>query len=112
MGRRVSSGADEAVSPTEFDAIAKSGTGTGTERVAQSALGRDVGRTTFDRHTRLPRQVYLPDDLTAAQLPRAYGHEIGHVIDQLAGEIPALPALAAIGLAPTVYQMSRQEAGT
>ncbi len=43
MGRRVAGGADEAVSPTEFDAIAKSGTGRSTQTVAPAHKTRKQG---------------------------------------------------------------------
>jgi hypothetical protein len=47
-----------------------------------------VGRTNFNRYSRLPTGVALSDALTPEQLPGVYGHEIGHVIDQMTGEIP------------------------
>lgn len=46
-----------------------------------------MGRTTIRHETRRPTQVSLSKKLTAEKLPLVYGHEIGHVIDQLAGEI-------------------------
>ena len=78
MGRRVAGGADEAVSPTEFDAIAKSGTGRSTQTVAPGSAGLsrgDVGAVHVNRHTRTPEEVFLSEDLTDAQLFRVYGHE-------------------------------------
>ena len=78
MGRRVAGGADEAVSPTEFDAIAKSGTGRSTQTVAPGSAGLhrgDVGAVHVNRHTRTPEEVFLSKDLTDAQLSRVYGHE-------------------------------------
>jgi hypothetical protein len=47
-----------------------------------------VGRVAVNRYSRLPTQVELSNKLTPEQLPGVYGHEIGHVIDQMAGEIP------------------------
>jgi hypothetical protein len=90
VGRKVAGGADEALLAAEFDAIAKAGTGRGTEVVAPSTLRRSgtVGQVIIDRHTRLPKGVDLSNKLAPEDLPRVYGHEIGHVIDQLAGEIP------------------------
>ena len=46
MGRRVVGGTDEALSPTEFDAIATAATGGPAEKVTQSSLGRGVVGTT------------------------------------------------------------------
>lgn len=80
-------GSDEALPAAEFNAIAKEGTGRVTETAPQSALGRDLGRTRFDRRSRLPTEVQLSDRLTQESVPGINGHEIGHVIDQLAGEI-------------------------
>jgi hypothetical protein len=88
VGRCVAGGADQALSPAEFDAIAKAATGRDTATLPQSALGRNVGRVAVNRYSRLPTQVELSNKLTPEQLPGVYGHEIGHVIDQMAGEIP------------------------
>lgn len=86
MGRRVAGGADEALPATEFDAIAKEGTG----RLPTTAPipGNDVGRVAFNPYSGRPEEVFLSNRLTADELAKVYGHEIGHVIDQLAGEIP------------------------
>ena len=90
VGRSVAGGADQALPPTEFDAIAKEGTGRVTQTKPPSALGRSgpVGQVIVDRYSRLPKEVQLSSKLTPKELPGVYGHEIGHVIDQLAGEIP------------------------
>ncbi len=47
-----------------------------------------MGRTLLRPVTRYPENIVLADNLTPEQLPKVYGHEIGYVIDQLAGEIP------------------------
>lgn len=88
--RSVAGGADEVVPLTRFDAIAKEGTGRGTKVVSPSTLRRSgtVGQVVIDRYTRLPKGVDLSSKQTQEDLPRVYGHEIGNVIDQLAGEIP------------------------
>ena len=88
VGRRVAGGTDQALPPEQFDAIAKEGTGRNTQTGAKSATGGDLGRTEFDRTTKLPTQVLLSEKLTPDQLPIVYGHEIGHVVDQLAGKFP------------------------
>lgn len=79
-------GSSQAISPEEFNAIAKEGTGRSTEVIALP--GGDLGRTVLTKTSRLPKQVLLSNKLTSQQTPLVYGHEIGHVIDQLAGEIP------------------------
>ena len=86
VGRTVAGGADEALSPTEFDAIATASVGA-PAKVA-SLSGRDLGRVAVNPYSRLPESVALSNKLTPSQLPKVYGHEIGHVIDQMAGEIP------------------------
>jgi hypothetical protein len=91
VGRSVVGGADEAVPAAEFDAIAKAGTGRDTQIVAPGSegLGWNVGAVPYDRYTQLPRRVILSNKLNPADVPGVYGHEIGHVIEQLVGELPA-----------------------
>jgi len=93
----VAGGADEALPATEFDAIATAATGGPAEIAPQSVLGRDVGRARFDRRSNKPLDITLSNKLTPEDLSRVYGHEIGHVIDQLAGEIPAVGDRTRIG---------------
>jgi len=88
VGRRVAGGADEALPAAELDAIATATTGSPAAVLPQSALGRDVGRARFDRRSNKPLDIALSNTLTPEDLSKVYGHEIGHVIDQLAGEIP------------------------
>jgi hypothetical protein len=90
MGRRVAGGADEALPPKEFDAIAKEGTGRNTQTVAPGSKGLPrgaLGAVHVGRYSGAPEATVLSEKLTPDQLPIVYGHEIGHVIDQLAGEI-------------------------
>jgi len=87
---RVESGLDQAFPATQssYDAIAKEGTGRPAALVARSDLGRGThGATRVDPETKRPLGVALSRDLNPAQLQSVYAHEIGHVIDQLAGEI-------------------------
>lgn len=80
-GRRYVEGADEAIPPTEFDAIAKDGTGEVAKIVAPSQIGGDAGRVVTNRDRRsgdiLDSVVYLSDDLTDAQFTKVYAHELG-----------------------------------
>ena len=73
-----------------------------------------MGRVAVNRYSRLPEGVALSNKLTAEDLPRVYGHEIGHVIDRLAGEIP-VKGLAARRLraadTPPVRPLSVYRAG-
>lgn len=92
VGRRVAGGADKALSPAEFDAIAEAITGRRTSTVPPSAFRRPgtVGEVVVNRYTKRPEVVRLSEKLTAEQLPDVYRHEIGHVVDQGVGEIPVL----------------------
>lgn len=86
VGRRVAGGADEAIPSTEFNAIATEGVGSPAQSVALP--GNDMGRVSVNRYSRLPESLSLSNRLTSDELPKVYGHEIGHVVDRLAGEIP------------------------
>jgi len=92
VGRRVVGGADEALPAAEFDAVSTAATTRGTEIEQARKLAGDAGRYVETRDRRsgqiTDNAILLSDRLTREQLPRVYGHEIGHVIDQLAGEIP------------------------
>ena len=85
VGRRGAGGTDEALSPKEFDAIATEATGGPAEKVA--IPGNDMGRVAVHPVTRRPTDIALSKDIPANKQLLVYGHEIGHVIDQLAGEI-------------------------
>jgi hypothetical protein len=86
VGRRMVGGSDEALPAAEFDAITKEGTG---GPAASVALPKNtVGRVTVDRRSGKPTNIGLSNKLTPKEVPGVYRHEIGHVIDQLAGEIP------------------------
>ncbi len=95
VGRRVAGGADEALPATEFDAIATAATG-GPAEIAPLTRNT-VGRVSVHPVTGRPLGVALSNKLTPEDLSKVYGHEIGHVIDQLAGEIPAAGAWTKIG---------------
>ena len=83
-------GADEALSPAEFDAIAEAITGRGAQVVPPSAFGRPgtAGEVIANKYSKQPELVQLSSKLTPEQLPKVFGHEVGHVVDQAAGEIP------------------------
>lgn len=90
VGRKVVDGSDEALPAAEFNAIAKEGTGRGTKVAPPSALRGSgvVGQVVVNSYSRLPEEVGLSNKLNPADVSGVSGHEIGHVIDQLAGEIP------------------------
>jgi len=86
VGRRVEGGADEALSPKEFDALATATTGRPAEIVASSAIKGDAGRLTTSGY-RNPTGIALNRDLPEKKVPRVYAHELGHTVDELAGQI-------------------------
>jgi hypothetical protein len=87
-GRREAGGTDVALPDEASGEIAKATIGHPANFVAQSTLGRDVGRLRYNRYTGQPVAIDLSRALTPRQNPRVYAHEIGHVIDQISGEIP------------------------
>jgi hypothetical protein len=94
VGRRMVGGADEALSPTEFDALTKAITGRSAEIVAPGSAGlkrNEVGSVSVQELTKSPLGVLLSNKLTPQQLPNVYAHELGHVIDQAAGEMQIIP---------------------
>lgn len=89
VGRRESSGPDVALPREALDEITASFTGAGIREAAPRSpeLGNDVGRAVFRRGGQ-PDSVHISRALSENQKPRVAAHEVGHVIDQVAGEIP------------------------
>jgi len=90
VGRAEAGGSGVALPREALDEIATAGTGSPI-RFDQAWPGKrngDVGGVHIDRWTREPLGAYVSPNLSDKQLPRVAGHEIGHVIDQVAGEIP------------------------
>ena len=79
---------DEALRPEEYVSVAEKGTGSEIERVAPSSFGGGAGAVEVNRYSRRPEQLYLSNRLTTSQEARVLPHEVAHVVDQLAGEIP------------------------
>ena len=88
VGRAEVGGSDVALPREALNEIATAGTGSPILAVPQSELGRDVGSVTVARFTRRPTMARVSEGLPPAQFRKVAGHEIGHVIDQVAGEIP------------------------
>lgn len=89
VGRGEVSGPDVGLPREALDEIAKARTGEAIRYVAPGSpeLGRDVGRAKFGSSGE-PDHVALSRSLEEPQRSRVAQHEIGHVIDQTAGEIP------------------------
>ncbi|WNJ88460.1 hypothetical protein [Bosea sp. 685] len=87
VGRTEGGGGDVALPGEALDEIAKAGTGEGIRVLPQSALGRDVGRAVF-RPDGTPKEIAISSKLTPGQSSKVAAHEVGHLIDQMASEIP------------------------
>jgi len=87
-GRKMVGGGDEALTPAEIRSVGETGTGRNIEAAAPSQIGKAAGAVVVKPGSRLPDQVFLSDKLTEAQAGRVLPHEVGHVVDQLANEIP------------------------
>jgi hypothetical protein len=51
-------------------------------------MGQKLGRTFVNRYTGQPVGIDLDRSLNASDVPKVLAHEIGHAIDQIAGNIP------------------------
>lgn len=87
-GRRMVGGRDESLSPAEIRSVGETGTGGVVEAVAPSQIRGAAGAVVVQPGSRLPGKIFLSDKLTEAQAGRVLPHEVGHVVDQLANEIP------------------------
>lgn len=88
VGRQSVGEADRALGYDEVVATANHFTKEGIRRVAPSTIGGDAGRVALDRRSRAPLRVDIDRGLNEVQARRVLGHEVGHVIDELAGQIP------------------------
>jgi hypothetical protein len=88
VGRTVAGGADEALPPTELDALATATSGGPATSVPPREIGGDAGRLFTDRRSGLPTGIALNNTLPPDKLPKVYRHELGHAVDELAGKIP------------------------
>ena len=89
VGRRMVGGEDVAILPEEYDAIAKAGTGKGYTPVEAGAFPKGVvGKYVVARGPEGPeRRIYILKTLRASDATKVGAHEIGHLIDDLAGKI-------------------------
>lgn len=90
VGRQEAGGSDTGLPASAYDAIAEGLTGKSAEILpAREFSSRGLlGEVVINRHTRQPELVRLSNQLTPEQLAKAFPHELGHVVDQAAGEIP------------------------
>ena len=89
-GRRVVGGGDEAIPPAEYVAITEGAIGSRPAAVAPRTLSR--GTVSAYRLTpgpdRIERDIYFSRALSPQSAERVVAHEMGHMIDELAGQIP------------------------
>jgi len=89
-GRTRFGGIDTGVSPKVYDTIGKGLMGQRARRVPQESLGPEsVGATYVNPVTRKPVGIDISSALVNQNIFNGtYRHELGHAIDQMAGEIP------------------------
>jgi hypothetical protein len=89
VGRTQAGGSDVALPREALDEIATAGTGSRIVADSAQLRGRNVGAVRLARYSGEPEKVIVSEKLTPEDFDRVSAHEIGHVIDQLAGEIPS-----------------------
>ena len=91
-GRQVVGGPDEPLSGPQIFSAATGITGTNPTGVAGRTIGGDAGRYIYDIDRRsgqiLDSRFVYDRSLGPAQMDRVIAHELGHAIDQVAGQIP------------------------
>jgi len=87
VGRSAAGAEDQAFAPGEFDALAKATTGHAAEAIPPHQT--DFGRTvlSLDRGRLIPTRIELRAGMRPDKADMVYGHELGHVIEETAGQI-------------------------
>jgi hypothetical protein len=91
VGRNVVGGEDQALSPAEYDAATQAATGAVPEALAARALPRgSIGAYRVVAGPEGPeRAIGFLGSLQPQDAEKVVAHEMGHMIDDLAGAIPA-----------------------
>lgn len=87
-GRNVVGGANQPIPEARYDTITARLLGKAAENVPPGKNPGSVGVTNFNTETGTPLSIELNNNLSPKARPLVYAHEIGHVLDQFAGEIP------------------------
>ena len=95
VGRRVVGGPDDAFPPSEFDALTEALTGQNAKILAPDELGNAAAYTHTSLADGRPVGISLRSDLAPEDMPRVYGHEVGHSIDRTAVPFDGIPTAAA-----------------
>jgi len=87
VGRKVVGGEDQALSPAEFDPLTEATTG----QVAAVVPPRQAsfGRTLLHLASGRPVRVEFNAGMQPEKAAMVHAHELGHVVDEMAGQIPA-----------------------
>jgi hypothetical protein len=88
VGRRVLGGVDEAQRPEEYDALASALLGKSAQVRPAKDMAGNFGYTRVNRFTNQPEEIAVRQNLPADKAAMVYAHELGHVLDELAGQIP------------------------
>ncbi|MGH2343544.1 hypothetical protein ACRC7T_18960, partial [Segnochrobactraceae bacterium EtOH-i3] len=86
-GRNLVGEGEKVISPEELDAIATEAVGRGPSAVPRREIDGYSGKVPLDRRSGKPSAVLIANDLPAEKADRVLGHEVGHVIDEVAGQI-------------------------
>lgn len=90
-GRTLVGEGDEAISPAWYDSIAAGSSGASISPASARALGGDAGhlvKTTDRRSGTVEYEIFFDKALPNNKAERVVGHEIGHLIDEVSGQIP------------------------
>jgi hypothetical protein len=89
VGRRAAGAEDQAFAPAEFDDLARATTGHAAATIPpdQTAFGRTT-LLPLDSGRLIPTGIELRAGMRPDKADMVYAHELGHVIDEIAGQIP------------------------
>lgn len=85
---RTQKAADNPFPQTEFNTLAEKTTGRGIKILPRNQLGGAYGQVPYSDVTKRPIEVRIAKELTEQQASKVAPHELGHAVDQFAGEIP------------------------
>lgn len=89
VGRNQLGGEDTGLSPEEIEALVLAFTGQPVQRVSWKKWGKKSGETRYDpyyaQNNRPEFVISVRDDLTGRDYQRVVAHELGHVINHIAG---------------------------
>ena len=87
VGRRLVGAADEGMRPAQYDALAAATVGSPATVYPARSMAGVLGRTDLDPITGRPFEIALRAGMPRAESDMVYAHELGHVIEETAGQI-------------------------